>query len=331
MGYPISKNSTAVPLDFLLILSSDHISPATGIATATVKAGLTIQKPGGSFAAVNAGGTVVEIGNGWYSYTPVAGEVDTVGPLKLHWAVATTDPGDDVYPVEAVNRYSANAFMTGVNGVSPPTNWNLMSVDGSGKVLLQPSQPGVTIPTVTTLTGHTPQTGDVYPLVDTEIAAIKAKTDNLPADPASNTQVNTRLASASYTAPDNASAQSAASAAATAASNAASAATSAASADSKLTSGRLARIDALTSASSFVETSVSDTTPAVGGFDGPSGLSSTDNFYTGGIVAFTSGVLKGLARKVTGYTGSSRTFAFTSAFPASPANGDTFIIIGRLD
>jgi len=35
------------------------------------------------------------------------------------------------------------------------------------------------------------------------ISAIKAKTDNLPSDPASNTQVNTRLAAASYTAPDN--------------------------------------------------------------------------------------------------------------------------------
>jgi len=39
---------------------------------------------------------------------------------------------------------------------------------------------------------------------NTSIAAIKAKTDNLPADPASNTQVNTRLASADYTAPSNA-------------------------------------------------------------------------------------------------------------------------------
>lgn len=38
---------------------------------------------------------------------------------------------------------------------------------------------------------------------NTSIGLIKAKTDNLPADPASNTQVNTRLASASYTAPDN--------------------------------------------------------------------------------------------------------------------------------
>jgi hypothetical protein len=36
------------------------------------------------------------------------------------------------------------------------------------------------------------------------ISAVKAKTDNLPADPASNTQVNTRLAAASYAAPDNA-------------------------------------------------------------------------------------------------------------------------------
>lgn len=36
------------------------------------------------------------------------------------------------------------------------------------------------------------------------IAAIKAKTDNLPDDPASDTLVNTRLASADYTAPSNA-------------------------------------------------------------------------------------------------------------------------------
>ena len=39
---------------------------------------------------------------------------------------------------------------------------------------------------------------------NSDIAAIKAKTDNLPADPASDTTVNTRLASASYVAPANA-------------------------------------------------------------------------------------------------------------------------------
>lgn len=40
---------------------------------------------------------------------------------------------------------------------------------------------------------------------DANVTAIKAKTDNLPADPASDTQVNTRLSASSYTAPDNAS------------------------------------------------------------------------------------------------------------------------------
>ena len=35
------------------------------------------------------------------------------------------------------------------------------------------------------------------------VTAVKSKTDNLPADPASNTQVSTRLATSGYTAPDN--------------------------------------------------------------------------------------------------------------------------------
>jgi hypothetical protein len=38
---------------------------------------------------------------------------------------------------------------------------------------------------------------------NSDITTIKSKTNNLPADPASNTQVNSRLASASYVAPDN--------------------------------------------------------------------------------------------------------------------------------
>jgi len=40
------------------------------------------------------------------------------------------------------------------------------------------------VPVTVQLYTEFPQTGDVYPLVDTEVAAIKAKTDNLPSDPA---------------------------------------------------------------------------------------------------------------------------------------------------
>jgi hypothetical protein len=64
-----------------------------------------------------------------------------------------------------------------------------------------------------TLTGFGSLVGDIWAAPsrtltagtkDAEIDAIKGKTDNLPIDPASNTQVNSRLAAGSYTAPDNA-------------------------------------------------------------------------------------------------------------------------------
>ena len=79
-----------------------------------------------------------------------------------------------------------------------------------------------------------------------DVSAIRVKTDALPADPASNAQVNTRLATSGYTAPDNAGISTAAASAATAATQATNAATSAASADSKLTTGRLTNLDAAT-------------------------------------------------------------------------------------
>jgi hypothetical protein len=54
----------------------------------------------------------------------------------------------------------------------------------------------------------TPHDGDLDAQVSTrgsqeDLTAVKARTDNLPNDPASNAQVNTRLAAADYTAPDN--------------------------------------------------------------------------------------------------------------------------------
>ncbi len=55
----------------------------------------------------------------------------------------------------------------------------------------------------------TPHDADLDAQVSTrgsqaDLTAVKTKTDNLPADPASNTQINTRLAATNYTAPDNA-------------------------------------------------------------------------------------------------------------------------------
>ena len=77
---------------------------------------------------------------------------------------------------------------------------------------------------------------------------------------------------------------------------------------------------------------VSDTTPAAGNFDGDNGLSATDDFYNGSVLVFTSGSLQGVARKIEDYTGSSKNLVFTAnPFPAAPANGDAFLIVGRID
>jgi len=72
-------------------------------------------------------------------------------------------------------------------------------------------------------------------------------------------------------------------------------------------------------------------------FDGNSSLSSIDDFYNGSVLVFTTGELKGIARKVSDYIGLNRTFRFLggagaadSAFPVAPSDQDKFRIIGRM-
>jgi hypothetical protein len=46
-----------------------------------------------------------------------------------------TNLQDAAYEIQLlqVNPYSATAFLTGINSLAPPTNWNLLSIDGSGR------------------------------------------------------------------------------------------------------------------------------------------------------------------------------------------------------
>jgi hypothetical protein len=85
-----------------------------------------------------------------------------------------------------------------------------------------------------------------------------------------------------------------------------------------------------------LSSSIPSGTPAAGSFIGNTGLSSTDNFYQGCMLVFTSGANKGIARAISSYTGSSKTFSFTGAtdaidapFPTAPSTSDTFDILGR--
>lgn len=90
--YDIQQGSAASPLVFLLVLTSDHISPATG-KTPTV----TLSKNGAAFAS--PAGAVTEIGNGWYQVAGHATDSNTVGPLILHATAAASDPSDREYGV----------------------------------------------------------------------------------------------------------------------------------------------------------------------------------------------------------------------------------------
>jgi hypothetical protein len=88
MDQRIVAGTATEPLEFLLVLASDHRTGATGIAP-TVR----LSKAGGSFAA--PAGAVAEVGNGWYRVAANATDASTVGPLILSVdATATTDPAD---------------------------------------------------------------------------------------------------------------------------------------------------------------------------------------------------------------------------------------------
>jgi hypothetical protein len=81
---------------------------------------------------------------------------------------------------------------------------------------------------------------------------------------------------------------------------------------------------------------VDDAGPAAASFDGDSGLSAVDDFYNEQWLVFHSGALQGSVRKITDYTGTTRTFTFSGTgtaddapFPAAPSNGDGFAIVGH--
>lgn len=86
-------------------------------------------------SGAHSDGGFVHLANGVYRLdlpdAAVASGVDSV-------TVGGTLTGYTVYPVTiqlvAVNPQSATAFITGVNSLAPPTNWNLHSIDGNGRV-----------------------------------------------------------------------------------------------------------------------------------------------------------------------------------------------------
>jgi hypothetical protein len=109
MGYQVQVSNTSAPIRFLMVLSSDHITGATG-KTVTV----TIAKNNGAFAV--PAGSITEVGNGIYQIAANAVDANTLGPLFLHATASGCDPTDDQFDVV---QYNPTAFSPSTAPVGP--------------------------------------------------------------------------------------------------------------------------------------------------------------------------------------------------------------------
>ena len=193
--------SVTIRVPLQAYLTSDHISAATGKTIA-----VTISKNGAAYGNPSGGATnATEIGSGSYYVDLSTTDTGTTGPLFVKGTEGTIDAIIGIYNVVNAN----NAGLAALPNAAAEAAGGLYT-RGAGAGQLSQSVNGelgvVTLAkTLTTYTGNTLQTGDAYAVVnsgtfgnsalktlidvlgtyvDTEVAAIKAKTDNLPGSPA---------------------------------------------------------------------------------------------------------------------------------------------------
>jgi hypothetical protein len=129
--YDIQQSTTSYPLLFLMISSTDHVSPATGLTPTVV-----LSKSGGAFASPS--GAVTEIANGWYKVAGNATDTNTLGPLVLHASSAGADDSDIVYNIVAYNpQSSTNLGLTSLPTANAATSGGLPTIgSGTGQISL---------------------------------------------------------------------------------------------------------------------------------------------------------------------------------------------------
>jgi hypothetical protein len=159
MGYALKQSSAARPLLFDMVDVDGE--PVTGLSPTVV-----LSKNGAAFAS--PAGAVSEVGNGTYKVAGNSTDSGTLGPLKLY---ATGAGALDCYDTFEVVAYD-------------PENVNLSLANLDAAVSSRASQASVDA---------------VDDFLDTEVAAIKAKTDALPADPADASDIAASFAAVNAT------------------------------------------------------------------------------------------------------------------------------------
>ena len=136
---------------------------------------VTISKNGAAFANPNAGAsTATSVGNNVYKFTLATQDSDTLGDLWVRFTEATCDPGQRLLVVVK----ATNGGLTAIPDTAVTTNASLLTSGtgtdqlavADGKVLLQATQTGVTIPTVTTVTDKAGYSLTVTPPTSAAIA-----------------------------------------------------------------------------------------------------------------------------------------------------------------
>jgi len=94
-------NSTSYPINFLMVSSSDHVTPAIGLTVSAI-----VSKNGGAFAS--ASGAITEIGNGWYSLAGNATDRNTLGELLIHATASGADDADILISIVTVDPFAFN-------------------------------------------------------------------------------------------------------------------------------------------------------------------------------------------------------------------------------
>lgn len=124
--YPVKQSSTAQPLVFLLVSSTDKSTGVTGLSPT-----VTISKSGGSFAS--PAGAITEIGSGWYKVAGNATDTNTLGPLILHATGTGADPRDMLFPVVAFDPQLTRYAELGMSAADLDTQLDaILAASGSG-------------------------------------------------------------------------------------------------------------------------------------------------------------------------------------------------------
>ena len=171
--------STTIRVPLQAFLSSDHVTPATGVTIAC-----TISKNGAAYGNPSGGATnAVEIGAGSYYVDLSTTDTGTNGPLFVKGTSATIDNVIAIYNV--VNQHNGafdalpNIASGSVGAVLVDGVGTAAIANSAGKVLLQATQTGVTIPTVTTVGSVSGAVGSVTGAVGSVTGAFGSVTGNV--------------------------------------------------------------------------------------------------------------------------------------------------------